>query len=59
MNIGWPQGLLLSWFAIIVVVAATNDGEPFKPPYDRYRFGVTVLRTAMLLGLLWWGGFFS
>jgi hypothetical protein len=59
MNVGWPEGLLLAWFAIILTVAATNDGQPLPPPHDRYRFGVTALRIGLFFGLLWWGGFFS
>jgi hypothetical protein len=59
MHIGWPEGLMLGWIAIQLTVSATNDGQPLKPPYDCYRFGLTALRTAIIRGLLYWGGFFA
>lgn len=53
--IGWPQGiyLALTLFGLGVVVA--KHGKP-REAYDAT---ITTIGTALILGLLYWGGFFG
>ena len=55
MNIGWAQGTLLFIIVIEFAIHCQKSGEP-RLAYSPVRY---VLDTAILLGLLYWGGFFS
>lgn len=55
MSIGWPEGIYLALVFMSLGIVATRNGEPRDP----YSFGRQLFSTALALGLLWWGGFFS
>jgi hypothetical protein len=54
MNIGWPEGILLSLLAISFAVHCQKAGEP-----RTYNPVANVLDAIVLLALLQWGGFFA
>lgn len=54
--IGIPQGILLLLIAVGVFHAASHQGQRSTNVYDLS--DVTIL-PALLLGLLYWGGFFE
>lgn len=56
MNIGWPEGLMLGLLAFGLIVTALLDGEPKT---GTYKLSIRILDTGIILGLLWWGGFFA
>lgn len=51
------QVAMIVWLALRLMLAAANDGQPIKPPHDRVRFSVAFVHAAIVVGLLWWGGF--
>ncbi|WAJ26885.1 hypothetical protein [Antarcticirhabdus aurantiaca] len=52
---GFPQWILAVLIAIELSLAFILDGQP-RPNYSACRHGLAV---AILLVLLWWGGFWS
>jgi hypothetical protein len=56
MNIGWPEGIILGLIAFNLILGACVDGEPKT---GTHRFGVKLIDAAILMGLLYWGGFFA
>ena len=56
MIIGWPQGIYLGLAALALLISVMKNGEPLKGKYDPW---IVVLRLAISLPLLWWGGFFG
>ena len=48
--------LLCCFFGVELLLAAYMHG---KPKNGYYSFWSTVLDEAIILGLLWWGGFFK
>lgn len=56
MNIGWPQGILLTLWFLTLCTHASKNGQPREGHYD---LGAALLAAAISLGLLFWGGFFS
>lgn len=56
MNIGWPQGIMLGLMAFGLLLYAMRDGEPID---SKYSLSTKMLDTAIVFGLLWWGGFFA
>ena len=66
INIGWPQGLFLAWmFVALGVAAATNGQQKLETTGERkglpelHSFPLALVWVAMLLTLLYLGGFFS
>jgi hypothetical protein len=59
IHFGWPQWLFIAWTSLILVHTAAHDGEVREPPHDRYRFGLALIRVALMVLLLCWGGFFG
>lgn len=55
MNIGWPEGIILGLAAINFSVHCKRSGQP-RGEFDPV---VSLLDSAVFLGLLYWGGFFS
>jgi hypothetical protein len=53
-----PQIIVIVLLAINLAGNAVKDGEPTPPPHT-YRFGVSLVRVAIWVSLLWWGGFFG
>ena len=51
----WPQITYLTLTALGLGFALANDGKPRTP----YSFGSSLFATALSIGLLWAGGFFS
>lgn len=56
MMVGWPQGIYLALVLIGLGVAAAKHGQPKTGTYS---FWVSLPASAILLGLLAWGGFFG
>lgn len=56
MNVGWPEGILLSLLFLAVCQHASKNGQPRDGRYD---LGTALLAAAINIGLLWWGGFFA
>jgi hypothetical protein len=54
MTFGWPQIILVVWLSISICANIALHGQP----NDRDGF-VTFLRAALLLAVLYWGGFFG
>jgi len=55
MNIGWPEGILLTLYFLSLIVHATKHGEP----RDAYSFPVSLVGFMLTMTLLWLGGFFA
>lgn len=53
---GWPQYAYLALTFIGLGMAAEQHG---KPKTGTHSFWATLIATALLLGLLWAGGFFG
>lgn len=54
MHIGWPQGVLLAWLFIALLYAAANDRKPRTVKLED-----AILRAALIIALVYWGGFFQ
>lgn len=52
-----PQWILVGLYALNLIVYAAHDGELKEP--QKYNFAAQLVGTAILFGLLYWGGFFS
>lgn len=52
---GIPQIIYLFLAAMGLGLALANDGKP-QPPYS---FIKSLISSAIVLSLLWWGGFFK
>jgi len=55
MSIGWPEGILLALVAIEFATHCEKAGQPRSP----YSPVTHLINAAVVLGLLWWGGFFA
>lgn len=55
MNIGWPEGILLTLIALNFAMRCKKSGEA-RGEYDPVLY---TIDGAIMLGLLWWGGFFA
>lgn len=55
MTIHWPQGIWLALAALSLMLSIRESGKP-KGIYDPV---LTLINEAILLALLWWGGFFG
>lgn len=56
MHIGWPQGILLTMMLIGEGISLSKYGQKKQDSYDIIDVLVAPL---IMLGLLYWGGFFS
>lgn len=56
MTFQWPQIILLATLAIGFGVTLSRFGQPKR---DKYDFTDLIIGPGILLGLLYWGGFFS
>ena len=56
INIGWPEGIYL---AIVFLSAGLHLGRHGEAINMKYNFWGRLIAAAALLGLLYWGGFFS
>lgn len=54
--IGWPEGILLGILVSEFGFQVAKHGEPRTTAHDANYYLFTVL---VLVGLLYWGGFFS
>lgn len=54
MSIGWPEGILLALLALSFAVHCEKAGQTRE-----YSPVANLIDAAILLGLLWWGGFFA
>jgi hypothetical protein len=55
MHIGWPQGIFLALAFVELCVFLGMHGKP-RPDFNA---GAQLFDTALIVGLLYWGGFFS
>ena len=53
---GLPECLLIAMLFMDVGAAAVKHGEPKK---DTYNVWVSLIGAAIIIGLTYWGGFFS
>jgi hypothetical protein len=56
INVGWPEGIYLVLLILTLGYTLAKDGQPKN---DKYSFWATTLSAGLVLGLLYWGGFFS
>ena len=56
LHIGYPQAIYVFLIIMSMSVALTRFGEPKR---GRYGFAEVIVAPAIVLGLLYWGGFFS
>ncbi len=56
MNIGWPQAIYLALVMLGIGLELARHGEAKKP--GRHNAWATMIGSAIVLLLLWWGGFF-
>lgn len=56
MHIGPPQIIFLALTFISSGIYLAKHGEPKTGAYN---FGISLLSDAIVLGLLYWGGFFT
>lgn len=59
MNIGWPQGIVLALILYNLINHGFNHGEPRHEWYSHYNIGVQLVDDAVMLLILYWGGFFG
>ena len=52
---GIPEFLVIAWYLFGVGFVASRHGKPREIAYNGW---ATATVTAIMLGLLWWGGFF-
>jgi len=55
VNIGWPEGILLGLLFIEICLHMGRHGEP----RGNYNAGLRLFDAAILVTILWWGGFFA
>lgn len=55
MHVGWPQGILLAILFFDLGVYGAKHGQP-RDPHD---FWTALISTGLMVGLLYWGGFFG
>lgn len=55
IHVGWPQGIYLAIGFLSLGIILAKDGEPQKP----YSIGRSLIAWAIVMPLLYWGGFFS
>lgn len=55
-NIGWPEGIVIFWLCLMLMMAAVSHGKPFKYPVS---FHVQFCKVIFWALLLIFGGFFS
>lgn len=56
MTIGWPQAIML---ALILVGMGSSLAKYGKPKTDSYDLIDVLVGPSLILGLLFWGGFFG
>lgn len=56
MHIGWPQGIILGLMLLADGMALAKHGEPKESDYNIL---ASLAGTAIMVGLLYWGGFFK
>ncbi len=56
MEFGIPQLIWLALMTFTLGVEATKHG---KPKEENYNFWARIIASALVFGLLYWGGFFS
>jgi len=52
----WPQITLLVIYLIKLIINIINEGEPRNEHFDTMN---QIIRTAFVLFVLYWGGFFD
>lgn len=52
-----PQIIVLAIVALVLAISFNRDGKESKP--TKHEFKYTVVTYAIVLGLLYWGGFFD
>ena len=50
-----PQIILVAWYVLTLGYTLAMDG---KPKEGNHSFGQTFITVALVMVLLWWGGFF-
>lgn len=55
MTIGLPQAIYLVLTIIVLTVHGVKHGETKTTAYD---FWSNAIASVLVIGLLWWGGFF-
>jgi hypothetical protein len=56
MRFGIPQAVVAIWIALRVLYHLKNNGNPSE---DRFDWKYEAYRGAIIVALLWWGGFFT
>lgn len=59
LQIGWPQGLILLFMLIPVIMAVANHGKERQESLRKYNGPAAILRFLGGAALLYWGGFFQ
>lgn len=59
MNIGWPQGILLSLLGLRVLLHLVNDGTLMPERSQHFAFEKALAQSLLLLVIIAWGGFFA
>lgn len=55
-HFGWPQAILTGMVFMGAGIALSRLGEP---KHDNYDLVDAIVAPAIVLALLWWGGFYS
>lgn len=56
INIGWPEGIMLGFILLSLIIHASQNGKPMN---QEYNFGLRLIAAGISLSLLYWGGFFN
>jgi hypothetical protein len=56
LHIGWPQGILIGWLLVSLIVIACLHGQRRD---GHHNFALSFMLSLILVAILWWGGFFS
>lgn len=51
-----PQIIVLVLYAMAIGIELPQHGETYMSKHNAF---ISMIGTALMLGLLWWGGFFS
>lgn len=56
IHIGWPQGIMLAWFLLVLALNVRFHGKPKTGLHNGWA-GFTV--QCLIYAVLFWGGFFG
>ena len=59
MNLDWPQITFLCLMIFEMGIVIAKHGEKKTGSYARYNIWSSLLSASIVMGILYWGGFFN